>query len=88
MLEVKETERERELIRCRIAGVAVGAGWQWLVAYVNMGCYYAFGIPVGCLLAFHFGFGVQVYMSQAGRGSPWWFMFPPPILCLVVNDSY
>ncbi|CAL9136555.1 unnamed protein product [Musa acuminata var. zebrina] len=42
-----------------LTGVAVGAGWQWLVAYVNMGCYYAFGIPVGCLLAFHFGFGVQ-----------------------------
>ena len=31
-------------------GVAVGAGWQSLVAYVNVGCYYIIGIPVGVLL--------------------------------------
>ncbi|KAK7293147.1 hypothetical protein RJT34_16008 [Clitoria ternatea] len=27
--------------------VAVGAGWQIIMAYVNLGCYYLMGIPVG-----------------------------------------
>lgn len=31
-------------------GVAVGAGWQSIVAYVNVGCYYVIGIPVGMVL--------------------------------------
>ncbi|XP_042379873.1 protein DETOXIFICATION 33-like [Zingiber officinale] len=42
-----------------LTGVAVGAGWQWLVAYINMGCYYLVGIPMGCLLAFYFDLGVK-----------------------------
>eukprot|EP01018_Ginkgo_biloba_P018546 Gb_29959 [translate_table: standard] len=29
--------------------VAVGAGWQGLVAFVNMGCCYLFGLPLGYL---------------------------------------
>ncbi|KAK7396102.1 hypothetical protein VNO78_16865 [Psophocarpus tetragonolobus] len=33
-----------------LSGVSVGAGWQSLVAYVNIGCYYLIGIPVGVLL--------------------------------------
>ncbi|KAG4915740.1 hypothetical protein AAZX31_19G107600 [Glycine max] len=33
-----------------LSGVAIGAGWQSIVAYVNMGCYYAIGIPVGIVL--------------------------------------
>jgi len=31
-------------------GVAIGAGWQSIVAYVNIGCYYIIGIPVGVVL--------------------------------------
>lgn len=42
------------------AGVAVGAGWQWLVAYINLGCYYMFGLPFGFLLAVYFELGVKV----------------------------
>ncbi|XP_078173855.1 protein DETOXIFICATION 33-like isoform X1 [Carex rostrata] len=42
-----------------LSGVAVGAGWQWLVAYINMGCYYLFGIPVGYIIAFPLNLGVQ-----------------------------
>ncbi|KAG2585615.1 hypothetical protein PVAP13_6KG402000 [Panicum virgatum] len=42
-----------------LSGVAVGAGWQWLVAYVNLGCYYIIGIPVGYLIAFPLRGGVQ-----------------------------
>ncbi|RYR53693.1 hypothetical protein S83_019862 [Arachis hypogaea] len=34
-----------------LSGVAVGAGWQSIVAYVNIGCYYIIGIPTGVLLA-------------------------------------
>ena len=31
-------------------GVAIGAGWQGIVAYVNIACYYVFGIPLGLIL--------------------------------------
>ncbi|GMP38063.1 hypothetical protein CsSME_00009468 [Camellia sinensis var. sinensis] len=31
-------------------GVAVGAGWQFLVAFINTGCYYVVGLPIGALL--------------------------------------
>ncbi|KAG8097515.1 hypothetical protein GUJ93_ZPchr0013g36251 [Zizania palustris] len=40
-----------------LSGVAVGCGWQAFVAYVNVGCYYIIGIPVGCLLGFYFDLG-------------------------------
>ncbi|KAK4398954.1 protein DETOXIFICATION 40 [Sesamum angolense] len=42
-----------------LSGVAVGCGWQSFVAYVNIGCYYAVGIPIGCLLGFKFNLGVK-----------------------------
>ncbi|KAI7757012.1 hypothetical protein M8C21_004034 [Ambrosia artemisiifolia] len=42
-----------------LSGVAVGCGWQAYVAYVNVGCYYIVGIPLGFLLGFHFNFGVK-----------------------------
>ncbi|KAK3425435.1 protein DETOXIFICATION 33 [Eucalyptus grandis] len=42
-----------------LSGVAVGAGWQWIVAYINIGCYYIVGLPAGILLGFTFGFGVE-----------------------------
>ncbi|KAJ4899798.1 MATE efflux family protein [Raphanus sativus] len=37
-----------------LSGVAVGCGWQTFVAYVNVGCYYVVGIPIGCVLGFTF----------------------------------
>ncbi|KAK1422601.1 hypothetical protein QVD17_17886 [Tagetes erecta] len=42
-----------------LSGVAVGCGWQAYVAYVNVGCYYIVGIPLGFLLGFHFQLGVK-----------------------------
>ncbi|KAH6831410.1 MATE efflux family protein [Perilla frutescens var. hirtella] len=42
-----------------LSGVAVGCGWQTFVAYVNVGCYYVVGIPLGCLLGFKFNLGVK-----------------------------
>jgi Na+-driven multidrug efflux pump len=41
-------------------GVAVGCGWQAFVAYVNVGCYYIIGIPVGAVLGFKFDLGAKV----------------------------
>ncbi|XP_010266880.1 PREDICTED: protein DETOXIFICATION 33-like [Nelumbo nucifera] len=42
-----------------LTGVAVGAGWQWLVAYVNVGCYYIVGIPLGFCLGSLLNMGVK-----------------------------
>lgn len=42
-----------------LSGVAVGCGWQTFVAYVNVGCYYLVGIPLGSLLGFYFDLGVK-----------------------------
>ncbi|KAL0376745.1 UNVERIFIED_CONTAM: protein DETOXIFICATION 31 [Sesamum calycinum] len=42
-----------------LSGVAIGAGWQTLVAYVNIACYYVFGIPVGLFLGYKLKWGVQ-----------------------------
>ncbi|OQU85978.1 hypothetical protein SORBI_3004G349550 [Sorghum bicolor] len=35
-----------------ISGVAIGGGWQALVAYINLGCYYALGLPLGFCLGY------------------------------------
>ncbi|CAN1160437.1 Protein DETOXIFICATION 33 [Linum perenne] len=40
-------------------GVAVGAGWQFQVAFVNIVCYYVFGLPIGAVLGYKFDFGVK-----------------------------
>ncbi|KAG6486497.1 hypothetical protein ZIOFF_055073 [Zingiber officinale] len=42
-----------------ISGVAVGGGWQALVAYINLACYYIFGLPLGFLMGYVFHWGVQ-----------------------------
>ncbi|KAJ4980543.1 hypothetical protein NE237_031380 [Protea cynaroides] len=42
-----------------LSGVAVGCGWQTFVAYVNVGCYYLVGIPLGILLGFKFNLGAK-----------------------------
>ncbi|KAK2978783.1 hypothetical protein RJ640_011311 [Escallonia rubra] len=42
-----------------LSGVAVGCGWQTFVAYVNVGCYYVIGVPLGSLLGFYFKLGAK-----------------------------
>ncbi|KAJ4979133.1 hypothetical protein NE237_009913 [Protea cynaroides] len=42
-----------------LSGVAVGCGWQKIVAYVNVGCFYIIGIPLGSLLGFKFNLGAK-----------------------------
>ncbi|KAI3442801.1 Protein DETOXIFICATION (Multidrug and toxic compound extrusion protein), partial [Psidium guajava] len=39
-------------------GVAVGSGWQAYVAYINLGCYYIVGLPLGFLMGWVFHLGV------------------------------
>lgn len=41
-----------------ISGVAIGGGWQGLVACINLGSYYVFGIPLGYMLGYVVNFGV------------------------------
>nr|CAB3494114.1 unnamed protein product [Digitaria exilis]CAB3502538.1 unnamed protein product [Digitaria exilis] len=47
-----------------LSGVAVGCGWQAFVAYVNVACYYGIGIPLGCVLGFHFDLGAMVEQAR------------------------
>ncbi|KAM7254960.1 hypothetical protein ACFE04_020201 [Oxalis oulophora] len=42
-----------------LSGVAVGCGWQAFVAYVNVGCYYVVGIPIGFILGFKYDLGAK-----------------------------
>lgn len=41
-----------------LSGVAVGSGWQAMVAYINIGTYYLVGIPIGMLMGWVFDLGV------------------------------
>ncbi|PIA51984.1 hypothetical protein AQUCO_01000095v1 [Aquilegia coerulea] len=42
-----------------LSGVAVGSGWQVIVAYINIGCYYIIGVPLGILMGWVFHFGIE-----------------------------
>ncbi|XP_057836593.1 protein DETOXIFICATION 33-like [Cryptomeria japonica] len=42
-----------------LSGVAVGGGWQGLIAYVNVGCYYVIGLPLGLLMGYKFDLGAK-----------------------------
>ncbi|CAL5418880.1 unnamed protein product [Camellia sinensis] len=46
-------------VQLALAGVAIGAGWQAYIAYVNLGCYYLFGIPLSLLTGFKFNMGIK-----------------------------
>lgn len=51
-----------------MTGVAVGSGRQATVAYINIGCYYIIGLPVGILMGWVFHLGVMVrYMCLASE---------------------
>lgn len=50
-----------------LSGVAVGCGWQSFVAYVNVGCYYIIGIPIGATLGFHYDMGAKgIWLGMLG----------------------
>ncbi|XP_068326632.1 protein DETOXIFICATION 30-like [Pyrus communis] len=43
-----------------LSGVAVGAGWQAVVGYMNLICYYAFGVPLGLIMGYKLHGGAKV----------------------------
>lgn len=51
------------------AGIAIGAGWQFLVAIVNFVSYYGLGLPIGAILGYKFNLGVQGVWSAMLGGS-------------------
>ncbi|OIT26879.1 PREDICTED: protein DETOXIFICATION 27-like [Nicotiana attenuata] len=42
-----------------LSGVAVGSGWQSKVAYINLGCYYLVGVPLGVLMGMVLNTGLE-----------------------------
>uniref|UniRef100_A0A0D3B0H5 Protein DETOXIFICATION n=1 Tax=Brassica oleracea var. oleracea TaxID=109376 RepID=A0A0D3B0H5_BRAOL len=42
-----------------LSGVAIGSGWQSFVAYINLGCYYLIGLPLGFVMGWIFTSGVK-----------------------------
>ncbi|KAG8366050.1 hypothetical protein BUALT_Bualt17G0035700 [Buddleja alternifolia] len=46
-------------IQPALSGMAIGAGWQTMVAYVDITCYYVFGIPFGLILGYPLKKGVK-----------------------------
>ncbi|KAL7175910.1 hypothetical protein ACSBR2_029477 [Camellia fascicularis] len=42
-----------------LSGVAVGSGWQALVAFINIGSYYIVGVPFGVILGCLLDFGIK-----------------------------
>ncbi|KAL7616880.1 hypothetical protein Lser_V15G00687 [Lactuca serriola] len=46
-------------IQPALSGVAIGAGWQAVIAYINIACYYIFGVPLGLSLGFVANWGVK-----------------------------
>eukprot|EP01018_Ginkgo_biloba_P032993 Gb_25417 [translate_table: standard] len=48
-----------------LSGVAIGCGWQSVVAYVNLATYYIIGLPIGIVLGFK---------ESMGASGIWWGM--------------
>lgn len=67
------------------AGVAVGAGWQVLVALINVSCYYIFGLPVSALLGYKYNYGVYGIWSGLLLGC---FMQTLFLSCLIVRTNW
>eukprot|EP00261_Vitis_vinifera_P036080 XP_019077323.1 PREDICTED: protein DETOXIFICATION 20 isoform X2 [Vitis vinifera] len=49
-----------------LTGVAVGAGWQGVVAIIIIGCCYVIGIPLGVLLAYVVHLSIRLFFSNVG----------------------
>ncbi|XP_050385423.1 protein DETOXIFICATION 34-like [Argentina anserina] len=58
-----------------LSGVAVGGGWQAMVAYINLGCYYLFGLPLAILLGFKLKLGAMGLWGGMMSGSALQILF-------------
>nr|GMC89523.1 protein DETOXIFICATION 34 [Ipomoea batatas] len=61
-----------------ISGVAVGGGWQALVAYINLTCYYIIGLPFGFLL------GYKAHLGGIWMGMIVGTSLQTIVLCIIV----
>ncbi|GFP82649.1 protein transparent testa 12 [Phtheirospermum japonicum] len=50
-------------IQPALSGVAIGAGWQAMIANVNIVCYYVFGVPLGLILGYTLNMGVKASIA-------------------------
>ncbi|KAF1777413.1 Multi antimicrobial extrusion protein [Phytophthora cactorum] len=55
-------------LNCVIQGIYKGAGWQEMAAKTNVLAFYVIGIPLGALLSFHFGIGIEGLWIGFGTG--------------------
>ncbi|RVW65532.1 Protein detoxification 27 [Vitis vinifera] len=53
-----ELESSDFISRSTFSRVAVGSGWQAWVAYINLGCYYIIGLPLGIVMGWVLHLGV------------------------------
>ena len=47
-----------------VVGVAIGDGWQSLVAFVNIGCYYLVGLPLATVFGFKLKLNATVRQAR------------------------
>ncbi|CAK9149026.1 unnamed protein product [Ilex paraguariensis] len=50
-----------------LSGVAVGSGWQAMVAFINVGSYNFVGVPLGVVLGWLLPFGIKVCVLYASK---------------------
>ncbi|RLN89731.1 hypothetical protein BBJ28_00014867 [Nothophytophthora sp. Chile5] len=55
-------------LNCVIQGIYKGAGWQNMAAKTNVLAFYVIGIPLGAVLAFRGGFGIEGLWIGFGMG--------------------
>lgn len=66
-----------------MAGVARGSGWQHIGAYINLGAFYLFELPLGLLLVFvvHLrakGFWIRIASGTAVQSALLALLAAPP----------
>ncbi|XP_042055556.1 protein DETOXIFICATION 21-like [Salvia splendens] len=66
-----------------LSGVAIGAGWQSVVVYVNIGCYYLIGIPIGILL----GYAVKLHVEGVWIGMLIGTLFQTIMLMIITKRT-
>ncbi|MED6171264.1 hypothetical protein PIB30_039255 [Stylosanthes scabra] len=52
-----------------ISGVAIGSGWQVMIGYINLGCYYIVGLSLGYFLGFNQHLGLKGLWGGTQCGS-------------------
>ncbi|XP_010270616.1 PREDICTED: protein DETOXIFICATION 33-like [Nelumbo nucifera] len=48
-----------ESVQPVLSGVAIGAGWQAIVSYINIGCYFLVGLTSAIIMGYKFNLGIK-----------------------------